>query len=154
MTTTDGQGSTQPVDDFGWAGAGIEWDDPRAKAIEHALYEIGLDLRKLGHAHAHLDANARVYISRHLVGRGIEPNDRWRDRNTRLGDELVGWLNEREKVIAERDEALRLGQALAAALQAWGEDSGTFTGEYTLDPYEQAAIASLREWREWQDARQ
>lgn len=39
-------------------------------AIADALIDIHLDLANLGHAYARLDANARYYIGRHLVGLG------------------------------------------------------------------------------------
>ena len=58
-------------DGFGFAGEDVDWRDPAVQAICDALCEIGPDLRALGHAHARLDANARMLIARHLVGRGV-----------------------------------------------------------------------------------
>ena len=60
------------ITEYAFAGDDVPWDDPAVKFICEALLDVSLDLRKLGHAHARLDANARMFIARHLVGRGVQ----------------------------------------------------------------------------------
>lgn len=48
-------------------GDDVDYRDPLVRDINNALVKLGPELRALGHSHAHLDANARIFIARHLV---------------------------------------------------------------------------------------
>lgn len=48
-------------------GDDVDYRDPLVREFMDALMHLNPELHQLGHSYARLDANARMFISRHLV---------------------------------------------------------------------------------------